>query len=516
MISSERVKLSAVVLFCLLVSLPPVVMLAKNFIRFELNLSTLFESNDFKLRNGAYSPQLALNYVRDNLLPGECSLVLRQAEFAYYQNSCIVSYLDPRLINFYQLEDTSLALEELHKLKIRFIVAPVGYGMAEVNNSPLKKILSSSQYSSIALHSDSLTLHELGTPQVPTKPLHEATLKPADFKVVGRYFSGKILHTGSRPYTDLPKYYKSDLYQQGVRTELHGKFTGSGFYRLILLDYQQSRTNKVDEWVSFERLLWEGMVGGDTEMRVQFVRNIGDSKRYRLLVKGPSSLDPRDAIIELKLTSYAYDSKNNLLKRQERAIANGWNISSEPLKNSKFLNWGLDSQTQNFSARMINDRRYIISKLNVPHREFKSMKLNFELGNTKSKAKFYLQWLNDPGRFGWVSWFRRFDRSISEPTIKQKVKQLQANRVIRHQTTNGLSDQRTSSFESLLSADNKELTVNRCINTQIEADQSRLLILVEADKSKPVHEISEVNVNNYQLEVYDSTDCQGMKVLVSN
>ena len=110
----------------------PLLFVAKNIKRFSSTPSSFGATNSYKLEYSGEPFTQSIELIKRELRSGECVLLFRQAEFAYYQNGCVINYLDPRLLDFYKSDNKAQAFDFLAELDVRFIVVPNRYGMTEV------------------------------------------------------------------------------------------------------------------------------------------------------------------------------------------------------------------------------------------------------------------------------------------------------------------------------------------------------------------------------------------------
>lgn len=97
--------------------------------------------------------------LRDYVPKGELVLSMRPSDM-YYADRKMVSYLDPRLVSFYNEPDTDRAHKMLRALGIEYVYMP-NYFMPPVYNSRLKDIIADRRFSEIAVATPNARLYRL-------------------------------------------------------------------------------------------------------------------------------------------------------------------------------------------------------------------------------------------------------------------------------------------------------------------------------------------------------------------
>lgn len=116
-----------------------------------------FRGIDPKLLN--YPPYRSMLYLK--YFTGKDSIVLstKPADM-YYANRVMISYLDPRLRNFYQENDAVKARLELIKLGVRYLHV-INYALPPIYNSQLKNIINNRDLSKLVYSSNGNQIYDL-------------------------------------------------------------------------------------------------------------------------------------------------------------------------------------------------------------------------------------------------------------------------------------------------------------------------------------------------------------------
>ncbi|HRN87730.1 MAG TPA: hypothetical protein PK271_03935 [Hyphomicrobium sp.] len=136
----------------------------------EIGLTSFGESFADKL---SQVPEYQLtNYLRDSTPPGALVLTLKPADM-YYSGRKAVSYLDERLVSFYEADDSASAYQRLKALGIGFVHVP-NYGLPPLYNSALWEILADPALSTLVFSTAGGQIYALDAPPEETALICDA------------------------------------------------------------------------------------------------------------------------------------------------------------------------------------------------------------------------------------------------------------------------------------------------------------------------------------------------------
>lgn len=139
------------------VAFPVTYQLRSSIRLFGVNWTTALAPNEEKLAN---LPSFAvIEAIRAQTANDALVLALRPADL-YYSGRRMLSYLDPRLLEFYEARDAQSAIALLKGLGVSHVYVP-DYSLPVVYNSPLLDILANEKYSRIISYAAGYALHEL-------------------------------------------------------------------------------------------------------------------------------------------------------------------------------------------------------------------------------------------------------------------------------------------------------------------------------------------------------------------
>lgn len=109
-----------------------------------------------------YRPQFKLyRYIRDTIPPSKKFLLFRQNEFAYYLPEYVfIRHFDPRISDFYLIENEDEAFQFLKKKRINYVVTP-RYNTVTYANSMFSSVVSNPEYSRLVKSDLGYKLYEL-------------------------------------------------------------------------------------------------------------------------------------------------------------------------------------------------------------------------------------------------------------------------------------------------------------------------------------------------------------------
>lgn len=123
-----------------------------------LNLNSLGQSQNLTLLN---RPEFqVIRYLREETPMDALVLSLKPADM-YYASRRMISYLDPRLLNFYGTQSSPDAASELLRLGVKYIHLP-DYGIPPIYNSALMSLLNDPTRTELVFSADGNQIYRLG------------------------------------------------------------------------------------------------------------------------------------------------------------------------------------------------------------------------------------------------------------------------------------------------------------------------------------------------------------------
>jgi len=123
----------------------------------SLHLGDISMPSDVKLVH--WPAYASVDYLRRNTPPTAIVLSLKPADM-YYAHRRMISYLDPRLLPFYDENDPHRALNQLRSLGIQYLHIP-DYSLPSIYNSGLQDILSRTDLTKLSFSADGYQIYEV-------------------------------------------------------------------------------------------------------------------------------------------------------------------------------------------------------------------------------------------------------------------------------------------------------------------------------------------------------------------
>jgi hypothetical protein len=314
-------------------------------------------ASDFQQLKASKLPVAHVVEAIDRLIkPGECVLLFRQADYAYYGKNCYISYLDKRLIPLYQATDSMAVLKILQRHRIRLIFLP-DYGTPEVYNTELESFLANPAYASIVWDLDQNRLFAVHDTPLASRGQRELLrfgeewrLRDARGGLTNRIaitdvtWRRNYLTTGVALPSSMPvEGWKWDagapcdrLAQEPALRGFEVEVEGRGY--VIMEALESGAAVRMDSLRRIPQMLWNGAINGRRKLKGQYVVEPGQCliPRLKFHLLGNGKL----RVISGRVFEHEISPDGNLDFSRHRAELAGWTARTKHYF-SRGWQWGM-------------------------------------------------------------------------------------------------------------------------------------------------------------------------------
>lgn len=502
MISNYYIRLLLITWLCLILISPLGVFYAKNYLKFEISLASLLSHQQFKLDNSPYSQALVFNYLEEQLSEGECVLVFRQAEIAYYQSKCTVSYLDPRLIDAYKANSKIKAMQVLRNLNVSHIGVPVDYGMAEINHSSFSEILNDQLITKIVVDTESIRLYEIEYDAIEAnakQKKNQRQFSHTNINSIGGRLAPKQFYTGGGTIFSPPKMYNKNLFNQKTEILVDAELTGDGFIRLMRVDYEKILNSEPSEWILRPFLVWEGLVEGSKSIKARIIRPKNSSKLFRFSVQTNKS----QVHSPIKFLETKYEDAAGLNDpKWQRALEKSWLLWSNPERSYKYVDWGDKSSDEKvvIGGTLPNDRPYYVGKLlqNAGMHNWLQLTANV----TGIKPEIYVQWLSE--RKPQIPFIYKLEKNWFGLRDNSDIEKAMGGSLLKHSLANGFDSKYVAKTQLL---DEFVFNTPLCIKVPKDINSARVVFTYSRNADFPATSLRKFGIDNFTATYSGTNTC---------